>query len=610
MTLLLLVVLWGAWPSFSLAQSPYCYTWTLVTDTRDLRIGDEILIAAADEGYALSAQHQNHYWTSTSIIKDGFVLAPPSNEVTIITLANGTVPNTFALQTSDGYLYAASNENNYLDTYSINDLDHNGSWDIAVDANGIATLIAKGANGNNILQYKYATANSPARFSVYRSTQNPVSLYKRQPVHSDTTVTSCHPILWHGTLCAESGFYSRVAGVTAEGCDSLQYLFLTLNPTAEVIITGDTLIAIGDSTVLHADGASFYQWSTGEGTAAITVSPEQTTTYYVTGTVTDCQSTVAAVTVNVVTPECSPWRRETDVSALQPGDRIVIAAPQSIALGMRTFPHSNSRPSSPIHKSDDGAYLFPPKSVIEQITLEEGTQAGEFALRTAYGYLTSPSADNNYLTVSEYLTDNASWSITPGSDNKVLIRLTHPSAPATEHNCLRFNHTEKYFACYREAETNASDCYLYKRHPFAMRDTIASVCGTEYLWHDHLCHGSGDYTRLYTGGSGSGPGCDTMVTLHLAIVNEDYDIVYLNPGTGACDDEWLIPGQPLPHAYPCSSEYLSSSNNGFAGWSPVPVLSDSAFAPTPLYHEGDICPPDYSTLYAVPSGRALSKNDW
>ena len=85
MTLLLLVVLWGAWPSFSLAQSPYCYTWTLVTDTRDLRIGDEILIAAADEEYALSAQHQNHYRTSTSIIKDGFVLAPPSNEVTIIT---------------------------------------------------------------------------------------------------------------------------------------------------------------------------------------------------------------------------------------------------------------------------------------------------------------------------------------------------------------------------------------------------------------------------------------------------------------------------------------------------------------------------------------------
>ena len=304
-----------------------------------------------------------------------------------------------------------------------------------------------------------------------------------------------------------------MAGQAANGCDSLQYLFLTLNPTAEVTLSGDTIIAIGDHTTLHADGASSYLWSTGEETQEITVSPSQTTTYTVTGTITNCQSTVASIMVNVVTPACSPWRRETDVSGLQPGDRIVIAAPQATALGMRVFPYSNSRPSAPIHKSADGTYIFPPQSNIEQITLEQGNQTGEFALRTAQGYyLSSPSSDNNYLNITENITDNSSWNLTSGSDNKIQIQLTHSSDPPTQRNCLRYNNTEKYFACYKETETTSLDCYIYKYHPYITGDTIATSCGTEYLWHDLHCTSSGDYTRIYTGDSNCG--CDSMVTLH------------------------------------------------------------------------------------------------
>ena len=569
-----------------------CYTWTLVTDNRDLRIGDEIIIAAAEENYALSAQ-QNHYRAITSITKNGIYLASPSNNVAVFTLASGTAPNTFALQTSDGYLYAASNESNYLETYSINELDHNGSWDISVTSDGIATLIARGTNGNNILQYNH-TNN---RFSAYRNTQDPVSIYKLQPVHSDTTITSCNPINWYGTTCAESGFYSRVAGTSTNGCDSLQYLFLTLNPTAEVTLSGDTIIAIGDYTTLHADGASSYLWSTGEETQEITVSPSQTTTYSVTGTITNCQSTVASVTVNVVTPVCSPWRRVTDVSNLQLGDRIVIAAPQDTALGMRIFPYSNSRPSAPIHKSTDGTYIFPPQSNIEQITLEQGNQTGEFALRTTQGYyLSSPSADNNYLNITENITDNSSWNLTSGLDYKIQIQLTHSSDPTTQRNCLRYNKNEKYFACYEGIETNfIFDCYIYKYHPYITGDTNATSCGTEYLWHDLHCTSSGDYTRIYTGDSGCG--CDSMVTLHLTLLNEVYDTVYLNPGSGACDSAWTIPGRPLPHAYPCNSEY--STTNGFAGWSPVPITDDSTSVPDPLFPKDTLCPTCYDTLYAV-----------
>ena len=124
-----------------------------------------------------------------------------------------------------------------------------------------------------------------------------------------------------------------------------------------------------------------------------------------------------------------------------------------------------------------------------------------------------------------------------------------------------------------------------------MGDTTAFAYGTEYTWHDIQCTSSGDYTRIYTGGSDSG--CDSFVTLHLTIANSDPDTVYLNPGSGACNYSWKMTGDSLPQAYPCSSGYE------FAGWSPVPITDDSTSMPNPLFLKDSICPPNYDTLYAV-----------
>src|SRR4029078_1864256 len=58
-------------------------------------------------------------------------------------------------------------------------------------------------------------------------------------------------------------------------------------------------ICAGGSSTLTARGATSYQWSTGQTTASITVSPSSTTTYSVTGTNASGCSGVASVTVSV-----------------------------------------------------------------------------------------------------------------------------------------------------------------------------------------------------------------------------------------------------------------------------------------------------------------------
>lgn len=98
----------------------------------------------------------------------------------------------------------------------------------------------------------------------------------------------------------EAGVYNETLNLeTEEDCDSIVNLTLTVHARPEVVVEGNTQIAQGESTTLTASGADSYVWSTGETTASITVSPEETTNYSVVGTTDGCESEVE-VTVNVL----------------------------------------------------------------------------------------------------------------------------------------------------------------------------------------------------------------------------------------------------------------------------------------------------------------------
>ncbi len=146
-------------------------TWTKVTDASTLKAGDEIVIVASDYNYALSTTQNSNNRAQTEVTKNGDNVTF-GGDVQILTLESGKTAGTFALNTGNGYLYAASSSKNYLRTETT--LSDNSSWTISI-SDGAATVTAQGTNTRNLMQYN----NSSSIFSCYASaTQKAISIYK------------------------------------------------------------------------------------------------------------------------------------------------------------------------------------------------------------------------------------------------------------------------------------------------------------------------------------------------------------------------------------------------------------------------------------------------
>ncbi|MDB6024813.1 MAG: hypothetical protein JWM68_1036 [Verrucomicrobiales bacterium] len=121
------------------------------------------------------------------------------------------------------------------------------------------------------------------------------------------TASGASTYLWspggqtNATITVSSNGTYTVSGTDINGCQGGASQIVTVNPSVVVTITGSTLICAGQSTKLTASGGTNYSWSTGQTTAAITVSPTSTTNYTVTVTGTNgCQkSAQVTVTVNI-----------------------------------------------------------------------------------------------------------------------------------------------------------------------------------------------------------------------------------------------------------------------------------------------------------------------
>lgn len=78
----------------------------------------------------------------------------------------------------------------------------------------------------------------------------------------------------------------------------LYILELTVVANPDVTINGKDKVELGESVTLTASGADTYVWSTGETGVSITVTPDETTKYYVAGTKDGCEGN-AEFTVEV-----------------------------------------------------------------------------------------------------------------------------------------------------------------------------------------------------------------------------------------------------------------------------------------------------------------------
>lgn len=146
-------------------------TWELCTDVADLDVGDKIVIVANNGEMALSdvQNASNRPAVGVVVEEDGLVV---KTGVQIITLEEGSIEGTFALNVGSGYLYASSSSSNQLKTHDF--IDENSSWEIMIDGAGIATIVAQGDNEKNSLMYNIANQ----LFSCYSTEQDRVSIYK------------------------------------------------------------------------------------------------------------------------------------------------------------------------------------------------------------------------------------------------------------------------------------------------------------------------------------------------------------------------------------------------------------------------------------------------
>ena len=153
--------------------------WQLCTENTQFSVGDQIVIVAQAEEYALGTMQNTSNRSAVEISKNADMVSANA-DVQVITLEQGLVENTFAFNVGTGYLYAASSSSNVLKTHA--SIDENSSWKIEIDANNVASVVAQGASSKNVLMFNTASK----LFSCYGSTQAPITIYKQVEVDKST----------------------------------------------------------------------------------------------------------------------------------------------------------------------------------------------------------------------------------------------------------------------------------------------------------------------------------------------------------------------------------------------------------------------------------------
>ena len=153
--------------------------WQLCTETSEFNVGDQIIIVAQAEEFALGTIQNASNRPAVEIAKNADMVSTNA-DVQVITLEQGMVENTFSFNVGTGYLYAASSSSNVLKTHA--SIDENSSWKIEIDANNVANVVAQGASTKNVLMFNATNK----LFSYYGSTQAPITIYKQVEVEKST----------------------------------------------------------------------------------------------------------------------------------------------------------------------------------------------------------------------------------------------------------------------------------------------------------------------------------------------------------------------------------------------------------------------------------------
>ena len=200
--------------------------WVLVTDASELADDDYIIVAAADENYAMKSYESGNNCKQTEVTKLGDQLLKWTSEIGVFQLAANGSNYTIQDVNSNQYLYAAgTGTNNYLKAADEVPADADAAkpyiWTISY-TDGVATVKATSDNRNTLM---YNTGSD--LFACYASGQKDIALYK----YVDTYTYTRNVTNKFGTIClpyasasTSGAYFYHVAGQGVENGNVAVYL--------------------------------------------------------------------------------------------------------------------------------------------------------------------------------------------------------------------------------------------------------------------------------------------------------------------------------------------------------------------------------------------------
>lgn len=263
--------------NFSGITPPSDKVYNLVTSYSELTAGSKVIIAAiGSSAFAAGiGTTSSTYIGAVSQAKsaDYSKITNPGATVDVFTVSAGATANTIALQGTNGYLYAKSDDSNNMGIQTTNDV--NGYWTPTITdfETGAMSLVAESSSNRNYMHYNYN--NGSPRFSCYASTSTlPVqALYKLEGSGSDPSLITTYTVTYNGngntggtvpSAFVTSGKYTvaSVGTLTKTGCS-----FNGWNTAAD---GSGTSYAAGDAVVATADVTLYAQWVAGSSVSTLT----------------------------------------------------------------------------------------------------------------------------------------------------------------------------------------------------------------------------------------------------------------------------------------------------------------------------------------------------
>ena len=180
--------------TYIISESPQTQSYTLITSSNGLIIGEKYIVVGikGDSYKALGRQNTNNRVSADVVSIENVINATPAttnddDAPFELTLGQENGHWTLFDEVNNGYLYAASSSANHLKTQPTNDA--NGEWEIEIDNNGVATIIAQGEYSHNWMRLN----SSGTPFSCYISGQLDVYLYKAGDAPQPTPTLTVNP---------------------------------------------------------------------------------------------------------------------------------------------------------------------------------------------------------------------------------------------------------------------------------------------------------------------------------------------------------------------------------------------------------------------------------